>query len=251
VLQPEWLAYADDEAHRSRKGKDGADRHDDDPIGLVRLVRGAEDEQSKGREHRGDGEPDGADCVGLDSIDGCGGETFRYPKEGDPMTDRHKAEDSAAQVSDPLLQSSHGEFLFRFGVFRSRKAPDRRAVALIYEYLYRQLSMMSQLTMTTRFAALADPTRLAILQRLAGGDLNVSDLARPFALSQPTITSHLNVLERAGLIERRKVAQSRFCKLKADAVSEVAECLNAIGQQWSARLDRLAIYSEAEIKKED
>jgi DNA-binding transcriptional ArsR family regulator len=111
--------------------------------------------------------------------------------------------------------------------------------------------MMSQLTMTTRFAALADPTRLAILQRLAGGDLNVSDLARPFALSQPTITSHLNVLERAGLIERRKVAQSRFCKLKADAVSEVAECLNAIGQQWSARLDRLASYSEAEIKKED
>jgi DNA-binding transcriptional ArsR family regulator len=111
--------------------------------------------------------------------------------------------------------------------------------------------MMGQSTMTTRFAALADPTRFAILQRLAGGDLNVSDLARPFALSQPTITSHLNVLERAGLIERRKVAQSRFCRLRADAVSEVVECLNAIGQQWSARLDRLASYVETEIEKED
>jgi DNA-binding transcriptional ArsR family regulator len=111
--------------------------------------------------------------------------------------------------------------------------------------------MMSQSTMITRFAALADPTRLAIIQRLAAGDLNVSDLARPFALRQPTITSHLNVLERAGLIERRKVAQSRFCRLKADAVSEVAECLDAIGQQWSTRLDRLASYAETEIKKDD
>lgn len=110
---------------------------------------------------------------------------------------------------------------------------------------------MNQSTLSTRFAALADPTRLAIIQRLAGGDLNVSDLARPFALSQPTITSHLNVLERAGLIERRKVAQSRFCRLKANAVSEMAECLDAIGQQWSARLDRLANYVETEIKKED
>jgi DNA-binding transcriptional ArsR family regulator len=105
--------------------------------------------------------------------------------------------------------------------------------------------------MTLRFAALADPTRLAIIQRLAGGDLSVSDIARPFALSQPTITSHLNVLERAGLIERRKLAQSRICRLKAEAVSQVAECLNAIGQQWSARLDRLGSYSEAQIKQED
>ena len=104
--------------------------------------------------------------------------------------------------------------------------------------------MLSQQTLTTRFAALADPTRLAIVQRLASGDLNVSDLARPFALSQPTITSHLNVLERAGLIERRKVAQSRICRLLPEAVSPLAQCLTAIGQQWSARLDRLASYSE-------
>lgn len=111
--------------------------------------------------------------------------------------------------------------------------------------------MINQSTSATRFAALADPTRLAIIQRLAGGDLSVSELARPFALSQPTITSHLNVLERAGLIERRKRAQSRICSLKADAVSQLAECLNAIGEQWSARLDHLARYSESEIKKED
>jgi DNA-binding transcriptional ArsR family regulator len=108
--------------------------------------------------------------------------------------------------------------------------------------------MISQSTLTTRFAALADPTRLAIVQRLARGDLSVSDLARPFALSQPTITSHLNVLERAGLIERHKVAQSRICRLRPDAVSPLAEFLGTIGQQWSARLDRLAIYSEAKSK---
>ena len=111
--------------------------------------------------------------------------------------------------------------------------------------------MMNQSTLITRFAALADPTRLAIIQQLAGCDLSVSALARPFALTQPTITSHLNVLERAGLIERRKVAQSRICRLKPEAVSQLAECLDAIRQQWSARLDRLASYSETEIRKED
>lgn len=110
---------------------------------------------------------------------------------------------------------------------------------------------MSQPTLAVRFAALADPTRLAIIQRLAGGDQSVSDLARPFALSQPTITSHLNVLERAGLIERRKAAQRRICRLKPEAVSVLTECLNAIGQQWSARLDRLANYSETQIGKKE
>jgi hypothetical protein len=122
VLQPEWLACADGEARRSREDKDGADRYDDDPIGLLRLMRGAEDEQSKGREHHGDGEPDGADCVGLDNMDGSGGKAFRYAEEGDPVADRHEAQDSTAQVCDPLLQSSHRESPFRFGVLRPRKA---------------------------------------------------------------------------------------------------------------------------------
>src|ERR1700761_6176226 len=89
-----------------------------------------------------------------------------------------------------------------------------RSLDYFDDHLYKYLSMLSQATLTARFAALADPTRLAMVQRLAGADLSVSELARPFALSQPTITSHLNVLERAGLIERHKVAQSRICRLK-------------------------------------
>jgi DNA-binding transcriptional ArsR family regulator len=109
--------------------------------------------------------------------------------------------------------------------------------------------MLSQAILTARFAALADPTRLAIVQRLAGTDLSVSELARPFALSQPTITSHLNVLERAGLIERHKVAQSRICRLKPEAISPLADCLDAMGRQWAARLDRLARYSTAQARK--
>jgi DNA-binding transcriptional ArsR family regulator len=128
---------------------------------------------------------------------------------------------------------------------------DQEIIAYFDEHLYTCLSMLSQQTLTLRFAALADPTRLAIIRRLAGGDLSVSDLAKPFALSQPTITSHLNVLERAGLIERRKAAQRRICRLKPEAVSALTEYLRAIGQQWSARLDRLASYSETHIGKED
>jgi DNA-binding transcriptional ArsR family regulator len=109
--------------------------------------------------------------------------------------------------------------------------------------------MLSQAVLTARFAALADPTRLAMVQRLAGADLSVTELAQPFALSQPTITSHLNVLERAGLIERHKVAQSRICRLKPEAIAPLAECLDAVGRQWSARLDRLARYSDAHHRK--
>ena len=110
--------------------------------------------------------------------------------------------------------------------------------------------MDGQSFLSVQFAALGDPTRFAIVQRLAGGDLSVSDLARPFALSQPTITNHLNVLERAELIERRKVAQSRICSLKPGAFEALAQCLGAIGQQWSSKLDRLASYDDLVTKRE-
>lgn len=73
-----------------------------------------------------------------------------------------------------------------------------------------------------KFAALADPTRRAILARLLDGEATVSELAAPFAMSQPAISKHLKVLEAAGLISRSRIAQTRPCRLEAGAIKEVA-----------------------------
>jgi DNA-binding transcriptional ArsR family regulator len=91
------------------------------------------------------------------------------------------------------------------------------------------------------FAALADPTRRAILARLAAGDAGVMELARPFDMSQPAISKHLKVLERAGLISRGREAQSRPCRLQAGPLREVAEWAERYRRYWDgsfARLDR-------------
>lgn len=93
-----------------------------------------------------------------------------------------------------------------------------------------------------KFAALADPTRRAILARLAQGEASVSDLAAPFALSQPAISKHLRVLERAGLIEAGRSAQSRPRRLKREAIAEPARWLEALGGDWDAKFDRLAAH---------
>lgn len=90
-----------------------------------------------------------------------------------------------------------------------------------------------------KFAALADPTRRAILARLAAGEASVSDLAAPFALSQPAISKHLRVLERAGLIEASRAAQSRPRRLKREAIAEPAKWLQLLGGGWDAKFDRL------------
>lgn len=90
-----------------------------------------------------------------------------------------------------------------------------------------------------KFAALADPTRRAILTRLARGEASVSDLAAPFALSQPAISKHLRVLERAGLIETGRAGQSRPRRLNREAISEPAKWLDLLGGDWSAKFDRL------------
>ncbi len=94
----------------------------------------------------------------------------------------------------------------------------------------------------TTFAALADPTRRAILGRLAQGEASVLELARPFDMSLPAISKHLKVLERAGLIARGRDAQRRPCRLVAAPLREVAEWTASYRRHWEERLDRLDDY---------
>jgi len=89
------------------------------------------------------------------------------------------------------------------------------------------------------FAALADPTRRAILARLASGPASVMELAEPFAMSQPAISKHLKVLERAGLISRGKDAQRRPCQLEAAPLASANEWLEGYRQFWEARFEHL------------
>jgi DNA-binding transcriptional ArsR family regulator len=89
------------------------------------------------------------------------------------------------------------------------------------------------------FSALADPTRRAILARLATGEATVSELQAPFELSQPTISKHLKVLEDAGFIERGRDAQRRPRKLVATALEDVANWVEPFRKQWEGRLDNL------------
>ncbi len=89
------------------------------------------------------------------------------------------------------------------------------------------------------FAALADPTRRAILARLASGDADVSELMKPFDLAQPTISKHLRVLEEAGFIERGRDAQRRPRKLVALAFNDVTDWLEPFRRQWNDRFSNL------------
>jgi DNA-binding transcriptional ArsR family regulator len=89
------------------------------------------------------------------------------------------------------------------------------------------------------FAALADPTRRAILARLASGEAAVTELAKPFAMSQPAISKHLKVLERAGLISRGRDAQRRPRRLEAKPLAEATEWLESYRQFWEAAFQRL------------
>ncbi len=92
------------------------------------------------------------------------------------------------------------------------------------------------------FAALADPTRRAILARLAAGDATVQELAAPFDVSLPAISKHLKVLERAGLVARGRDAQRRPCRLTAAPIRDVAEWAEAYRRFWDESLDRLDDY---------
>jgi DNA-binding transcriptional ArsR family regulator len=101
---------------------------------------------------------------------------------------------------------------------------------------------MSPDRLSTTLSALADPTRRAILARLASGEANVGELAEPFTMSLPGISKHLKVLERAGLIARGRTAQWRPCRLEAAALKEVADWVGDYRGFWEESLDRLDQY---------
>ena len=96
--------------------------------------------------------------------------------------------------------------------------------------------------LTLTFAALADPTRRAMLARLATGEATVSELAAPFAVSLPAISQHLKVLERAGLVVRTRDAQWRPSRLQLDPLDEAVDWLLARRRTWDARMDRLEAH---------
>ena len=96
--------------------------------------------------------------------------------------------------------------------------------------------------LSTTYAALADPTRRAILARLADGEATVGELAEPFAMSLPAVSKHLKVLERAGLIARRRKAQWRPCRIEAGPLRDAAQWLDHYRQFWDDSLDRLDEY---------
>ena len=103
------------------------------------------------------------------------------------------------------------------------------------------------------FSALADPTRRAILARLEQGELNVTEIAEPLAMSQPAVSKHLKVLEAAGLIKRSRQAQSRYCHLDAAPLKDAAAWVERYRRYWEhsfARLDDYLIELQPEVKHE-
>jgi DNA-binding transcriptional ArsR family regulator len=105
--------------------------------------------------------------------------------------------------------------------------------------------------LSATFAALADPTRRAILARLVSGERSVTELAEPFNMSMPAVSKHLRVLERAGLIVRRKEAQWRRCRIDPGPLKDVANWAERYRHVWEARLNRLDKYLQNVKAKEE
>jgi DNA-binding transcriptional ArsR family regulator len=96
--------------------------------------------------------------------------------------------------------------------------------------------------LSTTFAALADPTRRAILERLANGEHSITELAEPFDMTLPAVSKHLRVLERAGLISRRREAQRHHCRMEAAPLRDIVDWAEHYRHLWDGRLDRLDQY---------
>lgn len=105
--------------------------------------------------------------------------------------------------------------------------------------------------LSTTLSALADPTRRAILARLALGEATVNTLAEPFDMSLPAVTKHLKVLQRAGLISQSRQAQWRPCKLEASPLQEVASYLEQYRKHWELRFDQMDAYLKELHRKSD
>jgi DNA-binding transcriptional ArsR family regulator len=110
--------------------------------------------------------------------------------------------------------------------------------------------MAASARLDATFAALADPTRRAILARLASGEASVMELARPFAMSQPAVSKHLKVLEHAGLISRGRDAQRRPCRIQGKPLAEADAWLERYRQIWEASFQRLDALLD-ELKTEE
>lgn len=105
-------------------------------------------------------------------------------------------------------------------------------------------------SLSTTFAALADPTRRAILARLASGEMSVTELAKPFNMTLPAVTKHLKVLQRAGLIAQGRQAQWRPCRLEATPLKSACDWIEQYRRFWEESLDRLDDYLQELQKKE-
>ncbi len=112
----------------------------------------------------------------------------------------------------------------------------------VYNWRVENSPVTNAATLDRTFAALADPTRRAILRRLAAGEATVQELARPFPMTQPAISKHLKVLERAGLVVRGRRAQWRPAELRAEPLREAAAWLEDYRRLWEGRLDRLDAF---------
>jgi DNA-binding transcriptional ArsR family regulator len=122
----------------------------------------------------------------------------------------------------------------------------------IIRWLYNLSAMSPTQHLDATFAALADPTRRAILARLASGEASVTELAKPFAMSQPAISKHLKVLERAGLISRGQDAQRRPRRLDAKPLADLSEWLESYRQFWEGSFQRLdTLLDEMKTKEKE
>jgi DNA-binding transcriptional ArsR family regulator len=111
--------------------------------------------------------------------------------------------------------------------------------------------MVNYTQLDRTFAALADPTRRAILSRLALGEANVSEIAEPFSMSLPAVSKHLRVLEDAGLMARRKEGRTHHCSLRTDPLGEAVEWIEEARRFWGRNLDALAEFLEQPDQKMD
>ncbi len=166
-------------------------------------------------------------------------------------------QDLALLAQDPVLAAEAAEFLALLRGQPPQKAPltgldSRLAVTVYYLSVMQPLGygQMAPDDLDATFAALADPTRRAILARLASGQASVTELAAPFAMSQPAISKHLKVLERAGLISRGRDAQRRPCRLEAVPLADATEWLVGYRRFWEGSFQRLdALLDELKTKK--